>query len=155
MATHHRTVTNDIERGNLARFIMNKPMPFTVTIAEGKQRTTPQNKLQRKWISEIAEQFGDRTPEEVRGDCKLRLGVPILREENEAFRVAYDTHVKPLPYEQKLAFMMEPLDFPVTRLMTTVQSKRYLDAIHRHYSAQGIVLTDPDPMGLNQIARSA
>lgn len=155
MAPDHRVVTNDIERGNLARFIMNKPMPFTVTIAEGKHRTNPQNKLQRKWMTEISEQLGDCTPEDVRGECKLRFGVPILRAENEAFRVSYDRVVKPLPYETKVELMKEPISLPVTSMMTTKQKTAYLDAIHRHYSAQGIVLTDPDPMGLNQIKRAS
>jgi hypothetical protein len=94
-------------------------------------------------VNEIAEQLGDRTPEEVRGYCKLTIGVPILRAENEAFRERYDAIVKPLPYEQKLALMMEPLDFPITRLMSTKQATAYLDGVHRHFSEKGIVLTDP------------
>jgi hypothetical protein len=51
--------------------------------------------------------------------------------------------VRPLPYTQKLALMMEPLDFPITRLMTTKQATAYLDGVHRHFSEKGIVLTDP------------
>ena len=51
--------------------------------------------------------------------------------------------VRPLPYEQKLALMMEPLDFPILRLMTTKQATAYLDAIHRHFSQKAIALTDP------------
>jgi hypothetical protein len=103
-----------------------------------------QNRLQRLWINEIAEQLNDRTAEEIRAECKLTLGVPILRAENEAFCEAYDRHIRPLPYEQKLALMAEPFDFAVTRLMTTEQKTRYLDAMHRHYSAQGVILTDPE-----------
>jgi hypothetical protein len=102
-----------------------------------------QNKLQRLWLNEIAEQLGDQSAEEVRGYCKLTIGVPILRAENETFRERYDLIVKPLPYEQKLALMMEPLDFPITRLMTTKQATAYLDGVHRHFSEKGIVLTDP------------
>lgn len=94
-------------------------------------------------MQEIAEQKGDVTPEEVRGYCKLTMGVPILRNENEEFCEKYDRVVKPLPYEVKLALMQEPLDFPVTRLMSVKQQTAYLDAVHRHFSEQGVILTDP------------
>jgi hypothetical protein len=131
------------DRRMLLDFIESQPLPLTVTLAKGGKRSLKQNRLQRHWLNEIAEQLGDRTPEEVRGYCKLTIGVPILRAENEAFRERYDAIVKPLPYEQKLALMMEPLDFPVSRLMSTKQATAYLDGIHRHFSEKGIVLTDP------------
>ncbi len=56
------------------------------------------------------------------------------------------THVKPLPYETKMALMVEPFDFPVTRIMTVDQERRFLDDVFRFYTEQGIVLTDPDPL---------
>ena len=40
--------------------------------------------------------------------------------------------------------MAEPFDFPVTRLMTVKQHKRYLDAIYVHYTGLGFGLTDPE-----------
>ena len=138
-----RIVKDEYARKMLLRFIEGKKLPFTATITDGRHRTSEQNKLQRLWVKEIAEQMGDQTAEEVRGYCKLTIGVPLLREENEAFRLRYDAVVKPLPYEQKLQIMMEPLDLPVTRLMTTRQKTAYLDGIHRHFSEKGIVLTLP------------
>lgn len=108
-----------------------------------KKRTLKQNRLQREWLNEISRQLGDRTPEEVRGECKLTIGVPILRAENPDFRAHYDRVVRPLPYETKLALMMEPFDFPVTRLMTTAQHAKYLDEVQRHFAEQGVVLTEP------------
>lgn len=127
----------------LIRFLEGQPLPLTVSIGKGGKRSLKQNRLQRQWINEIAEQLGDQTPEEVRGLCKLQFGVPILRAENEEFRAKYDAVVRPLPYETKIALMQEPLDFPVSRLLTTRQATNYLDAIHRHFSERGIVLTDP------------
>jgi hypothetical protein len=138
-----RFVETEQERATVLRFIEQQKLPLAVSIARGSKRTLKQNRLQRQWLNEIAEQLGDRTAEDVRGFCKLTFGVPILRAENEAFRVLYDKHVKGLPYEQKIALMMEPFDFAVTRLMTTRQGTNYLDAIHRHFSEQGIALTDP------------
>lgn len=144
MATNTRIVETEQARDMLVKFIQGKKLPFTATIADGKHRTKPQNKTQRLWMTEIAAQLGDRTAEEVRGECKLTFGVPILRRENEAFRLGYDQTVKPMPYATKLALMMEPISLPVTSLMTTKQKTEYLDAIHRHFSGMGIVLTNPE-----------
>lgn len=139
-----RIVTNEYEHSQLLKFIEGQKPPFTVSITAGKHRTTEQNRLQRKWMTEAADQFGDRTAEDVRGYCKLHFGVPILRRENEAFRERYDEVVKPLTYEQKLKIMMEPLDMPITRIMTTKQKTAYLDDIFRALSEEGIVLTLPE-----------
>jgi hypothetical protein len=146
MATNNRIIEKDNDRKMLIRFLEKKALPFTVTTTDGKHRTSDQNKLQRLWVMEIAQQLGDQTPEEIRGYCKLTFGVPILRAENEAFRAAYDTIVKPLDYQSKLRLMMEPFDFGVTRIMTTRQKTAYLDAIHRHFSEQGIILTNPEDL---------
>jgi len=40
--------------------------------------------------------------------------------------------------------MAEPLDWPVTRLMTTGQKTRYLDAMRAELVGMGIRLTDPE-----------
>ena len=134
----------DVDR--LAVLLKGRKMPLSVTYETKRARSIEQNRLQRLWCREVAEQLGDRTAEEVRGMSKLHFGAPILREQNDAFREAYDRVLKPLPYEAKLAAMMEPLDFSVTRLMTVTQKRDYLDAMHRHWSEQGVRLTDPDPL---------
>lgn len=139
-----RTVTTEAERAMLLKYIADQKLPFTAAITKGVKRSVEQNRLQRLWVNEIAEQRGDATPEEVRGEVKLTIGVPILRAENERFCAEYDRVIKPLPYEEKLKLMMEPLDFPVTRLMTTAQHSKYLDEIFRHYSEKGFLLTDPE-----------
>lgn len=138
-----RFVETESDRRLLLRFIEQQNLPCTVSIAKGGKRSLKQNRLQRLWLNEIAEQLGDLTPEDVRAYCKLTVGVPILRAENDTFRERYDAIIKPLPYEQKMALMMEPLDFPITRIMTTKQATAYLDGVHRHFSERGIVLTDP------------
>ena len=140
-----RLIKTEQDRALLLRYLRGIKTPFSVDVVRGRRRTTEQNRLQRLWLNEIAEQLGDRTPEEVRGYCKLTMGVPILRAENVEFRERYDEIIRPLTYEQKLAMMMEPLDLPVTRLMTTDQKTRYLDAIQRHFLELGVALTDPDP----------
>lgn len=143
------TITTEIidtatKREALVDLIRSQPLPFSMEVRDGRKRSIEQNKLQHKWMKEIADQLGDQTPEEVRGYCKLVIGAPILRAENEEFREKYDAIFKPLPYETKIKLMMEPFDFAVTRLMTVEQKRRYLDEVHRHFAEKGIVLTEPE-----------
>jgi len=138
-----RVIRTPYDIDALATLLRARSLPVTVSIVAGAPRTTDQNRLQRMWCQEIAEQLSDRTAEEVRGDAKLRFGVPILRAENEVFCEKYDRLIKPRPYEEKLELMMEPMDFPVTRLMTTKQKTRFLDAFAAAYAAQGVQLTIP------------
>jgi hypothetical protein len=139
-----RVIGSEKDRDVLLKLMRSQQIPFTVEIVKGRRRSVEQNRLQRLWTNEIAEQLGDRTPEEARGYCKLTIGVPILRAENELFCLAYDKLIRPRPYEEKLALMMEPIDFPVTRKMTTGQKTRYLDGIVQHFGEQGVVLTQPE-----------
>lgn len=141
MSSH--VIRNEDQRQKLIRALMAMDLPSTVSIRKGADRTVEQNKLQRLWVAEAAEQLGDE-PEEIRAYLKLRIGVPILRENHDDFRVQYDELVKPLPYEQKLALMREPVDFPVTRLMKVPEKREYLDRVYQHLSEQGVFLTDPN-----------
>lgn len=139
-----RVIHTPLDIQSLAGLLKARKLPVTVSIASGVRRSNEQNHLQRMWCNEIAEQLGDRTAEEVRGDGKLRFGVPILRAENEAFREKYDRLIKPRPYAEKLELMMEPIDFPVTRLMTKKQKTAYLDQFAAFYASQGVQLTIPE-----------
>lgn len=139
-----RTITTDEDLVGATMWLAAQKRPFTIDVTQGKRRTNQQNRLQRDWINQIAAQLGDQTAEEWRGYCKLTMGVPILRAENDRFCEQYDRIIKPLPYEQKLELMGEPFDFPVTRLMNTKQKTTYLDAMHKHFTAQGVILTEPD-----------
>ena len=138
-----RAVHNETQRDLLLKFVRAHKLPFTVDITSGRRRSTEQNRLQRLWLNEIAEQLGDRTAEEIRGYCKLHHGVPILRNENEAFRLAYDQVIRPLPYEAKLKAMMVPLDMPVTRIMDVDQKPRSLTAVHQEFGKRGLMLPEP------------
>lgn len=149
-----RVLETERDRELLFRFIEGRKLPITVSISDGGRRSTKQNRLNRLWMNEIAEQMDGWSPEYARAYCKLTLGVPILRAENEVFCERYDAVVKPMPYETKMDLMMEPLDFPVTRLMTVAQQTKYLDGVHRHFSEKGLILTDPGDL-LNQYQSDA
>lgn len=139
-----RVIKSETDRKLLLKLLADQKLPFTCDLVKGARRSVEQNRLQRLWMNEISEQLGDQAPEEVRAYCKLTIGVPILRAESTQFAEAYDQHVKPLPYETKMEMMKEPLDFPVTRIMTTDQKTRYLDGVWKHFTERGIVLTEPD-----------
>lgn len=129
----------------LANLLAGCKLPITITWTQGAARSHAQNRLAQRWFTDIATQLGDRTHEDVRAECKLTIGVPILRAENEAFRLSYDRIMKHLPYEAKLE-AVKAFDLPVTRLMSSAQMTAFMDEMQRRWSAQGIRLTDPQAM---------
>ncbi len=145
MSTH--VVKSDTDLHALQTILQGHKRPFTVDIRKGKHRSVEQNRLQRKWMQEIFDQLQEHatfhSPEDVRGYCKLHFGVPIMREDS-TFAAGYDKIIMPLAYESKREIMIEPLDFSVTRLMTTEQNSRYLDAIYNHFTDLGLRLTRPE-----------
>ena len=110
--------------------------PITIQVYKGdrKHRSLEANALSNIWYREIALQAGDRTPEEVKRECKLTCGVPILRVESDDFRNMYDKVVSGHDYETKLE-MMDYL--PVTSLMTVSQMAEYMDTVYYKYTNAG------------------
>ena len=133
----------------LAAMLRDRKLPITVTWTQGAPRSALQNRLAQRWFTDIATQLGDQTHEDVRAECKLVFGVPILRAENEAFRLSYDRVIKPLPYESKLD-AIKAFDLPVTRLMTVKQMTAFMDAMQRHWLPLGVRLTDPEALKYEQ-----
>ena len=111
-----------------------------VTVKEGIARSLDQNAISHAWYNEIAVQMAD-TPENVKCECKLRFGVPILRAEDPDFRGMYDLAIKNhLSYEQKLVAMRF---IPVTSNMSKPQLSRYLEHIQMSYAQQGVIVDFP------------
>ncbi|WP_163557550.1 hypothetical protein [Halomonas sp. NO4] len=149
-----RLIRDDRDKARLVRWIEGQEPPFTASLAKGSLRSLAQNRLLHQWFRDAAEQ-GDMTAQEYRAQCKLHFGVPILREESDGFREKYDRLIKPRLYEEKLEFMVEPFDFPVTRLMTARQFRRFLDTIHEHFTGLGFELTDPRMLGIESLMEVA
>ena len=152
-----RWVKNEDEQELLMTFIGNMELPLTVTIQQGiiEKRSNDQNRLQRLWINEAAEQDTiGMTAEEYRAYCKLHFGVPMLRNENDTFAELYDSKIRdrvpPYSYEQKLEFMAIPWDMHVTRLMTIKQHDKYLNMMHNHFTSLGMILTIPNDIDWEQ-----
>lgn len=113
-----------------------------VSVRTGKNRSLNQNAISHAWYEQISRELGEGTPEDVKCECKLRFGVPILRAEDEDFREMYDASIKRhLSYEQKLKAMRF---LPVTSLMTKNQLSRYLEDMQREYAGRGVRLEFPE-----------
>jgi hypothetical protein len=136
----------------LAKRLSVLPMPFVVEITEGETRRSAQNNLAFRWYQDIAKQRGEGDIEDYRAYCKLHFGVGIMKGESAAYAEKYDKYIKPMPYEQKLDMMKEPIAFPVTSLMTVKQMTRYLDKVSQHWTAQGVRLTDPEALKYENLA---
>lgn len=136
-----RAVKNTDDLALLKVYLDGRKRPFTVDITEGRDRSSEQNRLAFKWYIEISDQTGEDR-EDVRARCKLEVGVPILRSENEKFRVTYDLILRPVQYAEKLAFVRDA-DLPITRLMNVEQMSRYLDIVFRRHAEIGVALTIP------------
>ena len=128
----------------LVKLLSGRKLPITVTWTQGASRSSLQNRLSHRWYADISRQLGDQTTDEVRAYCKLQFGIPIMRE-NEAFQLAYDNVMGGRGYGERLA-IIQSLDLPVTRLMTVTQMTAFMDEMQRHWSGQGVRLTDPAAM---------
>ena len=107
-----------------------------------KDRGLALNALSHVWYAQIAAKLREDTAEQVKGYCKLRIGIPILREDQE-FSEMYDRIFKPMDYETKLEIMSRPGLFDVTSIMKTPQMCLYLEQIQQHY-ADRVQLHFPD-----------
>ena len=131
-------ITDAGQLASVIAYLKQAKPPFRVTIQPGEERRrSRQSRFVYEAYARIAEALGDHTPSEVRAITKLCVGVPILRAEDEAFREKYDAKVRPFPYEQKLEFMLEPWDFPVTRLMSVRQMSDYIRQMLQFWDERG------------------
>jgi len=143
-----RVVESEQGRESLIRLIEGHKLPITVNITKGVNRSLAQNRLQHMWHNEASDQLQEYSPSQYKGICKLTLGVPILRAEDEEFRHVYDKLIMPMEYEDKCEIMSMAGAFDVSKKMTTKQHKDYLDAIYVYYTGLGVSLTDPETLGL-------
>lgn len=101
------------------------------------KRTLDQNAQSHIWYEQVARELREDTPEGVKCESKLRLGVPILRAEVPEFRAFYDLALKRLTYEQKLEAMKY---VPITSQMEFDQFQRYLADMQNMWGTRGVSL---------------
>ena len=73
MPTKVLRVEGDADK--LAKLLAGRKYPMTVTWTQGALRTTQQNRLAQRWFTDVANQLGDQTHDDVRAYCKLHFGV--------------------------------------------------------------------------------
>jgi len=113
--------------GNRATFEVQIPV---------RGRSLPMNSLWAVWYGLIGKESGQSTLD-VKCECKLLYGVPILCAEDEAFRRVWNAKFSGDTYEQQI-FMMRYL--PVTSLLSKSQGIVYTDTLQREYANQQIIL---------------
>lgn len=121
---------------------MDLTKPKRITITDWKEkRGLDANALSHIWYKVISDEIG-MLKEEVRMDCKIQFGLPILfaRKDQSAFDLADDL--------QCIGFWQMDLETQrrrisnkeVTRTFNTKEMSEYLEAIQHFYGVQGIIL---------------
>lgn len=123
------------------REMWNEAKFLRLNIKKGKDRSLDQNAISHAWYEQIARELREDDALGWKSFCKLHLGVPILRAEDEEFRTTYDAVIKGLMYEQKLLAMKS---WPVTSIMVKSQLSKYLEAMQAEFLKRGVVLAFPE-----------
>lgn len=127
--------------GNFLSFVTQMRLAGKRPIVEviPERRSLDQNSMIYALYQQIADQSEEKIVD-IRRECKLRYGVPILRAGSDEFRYVYDRAIKPLEYEFKLRAM----DWlPVTSRMSKAQATEFIDSVIREYSERGLSLVHP------------
>lgn len=108
-----------------------------------KERSARQNRTIHKWFEQIAMQQPGMSKAEVKAQCNLTYGVPILRRDDPEWAGAFGYIFADLNHASKLK-AIRVLDIPVTRNMKVGQLCEYMDQMQRDYREAGFVLIDPE-----------
>ena len=106
-----------------------------VGIKCGVERSRDQNALSHVWYAQIADELGEQTPDEVKAECKLNFGLPLMREDESWNELGL--MLDKISYEKRLAYMRH---VALTSEMTVGQMTEYMAAIQRHYAERGVTL---------------
>ena len=98
---------------------------FNATLSD--KRSLDQNALKEVWYKDISEKREDMSINDVRRECKLLYGVPILRRDSDMDNWLFQQTLDKLDHERKLKVMDS---FDITSKMSTAQMKEYLNEIN-------------------------
>ena len=128
------TVSNAETLDYLVTDLKGMKKPFMVEIVPA-HRTIPQNRLFYLMYDIIGKQLYGGDSDLARNECKLTIGVPILRRDSEQFHKTYDKLLKPASYEDKLA-MMEYIS--VSSIFDKAQGTEYIKKMFDTYAGKGV-----------------
>lgn len=127
----------------LIAHVAGLPFPFFVTVAKGEPpRTTQMNSTLHMWFGQIAKHYGDRDAVQVKGECHHRWGLAIKRRDTQ-WAWVWDRSCGALDYEKQCKALASGV-FQVSSSMSVKELGEYMDALFRHYTAEGVRLTDPE-----------
>lgn len=110
-----------------------------VTIFDGRKRSDLQNSLQHAMYREIGKQLYGGDSELAKRECKLTIGVPLLRESSEEFKSVYDKNLKRLDYEAKLQVVGM---IKVSSILSVADAHKFIDSIYNNYAMKGVGWSD-------------
>ena len=128
------TVKNEETLNFLIDDLKQQKWPFVVEFLPA-HRTIPQNRLFYLMYDIIGRQLYGGDSDLARNECKLTIGVPILRRDSEQFHKTYDKLLKPASYEDKLA-MMEYIS--VSSIFDKAQGTEYIKKMFDTYAGKGV-----------------
>lgn len=143
MTTATHTIRNSEDLGALVMHLGNMVQPFTVTTSTGSKRSDEQNRTIHKWFGEIAAQRQDVTAIEVKAECNLEFGLPIMQRDDPEWMTVFGYLFRGLNHEQKLK-AIRVLDIPFTRRMKVKQLTEYMNNMVQQATERGHVLTIPE-----------
>ena len=132
------TQERDFFNEHIGRLILAGKKPRVKFVEE--DRSTDQNALSFALYKQIAGQLDDQSINDIRAECKLTVGVRLLRASDEGFNEFYCRGLIKLTYEEKIQAMEY---VPVTSLMGKKVFSEYLDEVTRKYSQSGLSLLNP------------
>ncbi len=113
----------------------NEQVTFSWRI--GKDMSADQRRMTFELYSRIGQQLYGGDTSHARAECKLTIGVPIMRRDDVDYCAKYNKVILPLDYDTKLSLMLPSLEFPVTSLMKIKQCREYIDQIINIYTNKG------------------
>lgn len=135
---------SDVQRQFAHRLIDTAPADARVVITEAAEvRTSAQNRLIHRWFADIARAMVGVPEAEVKAECNLVYGRPILARDDPEWEAAFGYIFDSMNRPTKLK-AIRVLDVPFTRRMGVKQLSEYMDQMQRDYAEVGIALTDPE-----------
>jgi len=140
------TTIADVVKRMYELFTSDPKAKYRLTIIKwSKKRSTSMNSQQHLFYAQIAKYYGDRTPLEVKCQCKDMFGLPILHNsEHSGDQIEYLTHGLQYykgSYERKMKLVQ---CLSVTSLFTTAESKQYCEHMITYYNDLGVMIKFKD-----------
>lgn len=138
------TIHTPADRAQAHKIVADAPDGVTVRVISADEiRTPPQNRLLHRWFADVARSVGDQSEAEVKAECNLTYGRPILARDDPEWEIAFGYIFDNLSHAAKLK-AIRVLDVPFTRRMKSKQLREYMDQMRRDFADAGIHLTDPE-----------